>query len=99
MVFDGQRLRTEIGVSRVNEVRPNAPITGRRYPACRLVLPPAAAIELINRNATSHLSADAGRCGETIAKNLFANPGGKCRSSVRMIARANGSLSRTTIDG
>ena len=25
------------------------PITGRRYPACRLVLPPAAAADLINR--------------------------------------------------
>jgi hypothetical protein len=49
MVFDGQTLRVEFGVSRVNEIRPNAPITGRRYPACRLVLPPAAAIELINR--------------------------------------------------
>ena len=24
-------------------------ITGRRYPACRLVLPPAAAVDLINR--------------------------------------------------
>jgi hypothetical protein len=49
MIFDGQTLRVEFGVSRVNEVRPNTPITGRRYPACRLVLPPAAAIELINR--------------------------------------------------
>jgi hypothetical protein len=30
-------------------VKPNAPITGRRYPACRLVLPPVAAVDLINR--------------------------------------------------
>ena len=29
--------------------QPNAPITGRRYTACRLVLPPAAAVDLINR--------------------------------------------------
>jgi hypothetical protein len=49
MVFDGQTLRIKFGISRVNEVRPNTPVTGRRYPACRLVLPPAAAIELINR--------------------------------------------------
>jgi hypothetical protein len=49
MVFDGQTLRIEFGVTRVNEVRPDTPLTGRRYPACRLVLPPAAAIELINR--------------------------------------------------
>jgi hypothetical protein len=47
--FDGQALRIEFAVSRVDEVKPNTPIVGRRYPACRLVLPPAAAIELVNR--------------------------------------------------
>ncbi len=36
-------------MSRVDEIKPNTPITGRRYPACRLVLPPGAAVELINR--------------------------------------------------
>jgi hypothetical protein len=30
-------------------VTAGAPITGRRYPACRLVLPPTAAVDLINR--------------------------------------------------
>jgi hypothetical protein len=49
LIFDGQTLRIEFGVTRFDEVRPNAPISGRRYPACRLVLPPAAAVELINR--------------------------------------------------
>jgi hypothetical protein len=49
LFFDGQSLRVEFAVSRVDEIRPNTPITGRRYPACRLVLPPGAAIELINR--------------------------------------------------
>ena len=49
LIFDGQTLRIEFGVTRFDEVKPNAPITGRRYPACRLVLPPAAAVELINR--------------------------------------------------
>jgi hypothetical protein len=49
LVFDGQTLRIEFGVTRFDEVRPNTQITGRRYPACRLVLPPAAAVELINR--------------------------------------------------
>jgi hypothetical protein len=49
LVFDGQTLRIEFGVTRLNEVKPNTPITGRRYPACRVVLPPAAAVELINR--------------------------------------------------
>ncbi len=49
LVFDGQSLRIEFAVTRLDEVKPGAPITGRRYPACRLVLPPAAAVDLINR--------------------------------------------------
>jgi hypothetical protein len=49
LIFDGQTLRIEFGVTRFDEVKPNTPITGRRYPAARLVLPPAAAVELINR--------------------------------------------------
>jgi hypothetical protein len=49
LMFDGQTLRIEFGVTRFDEVRPNTQVTGRRYPACRLVLPPAAAVELINR--------------------------------------------------
>ena len=47
--FDGQTLRLEFCVSRLDEHKPPATITGKRYPACRLVLPPAAAIELMNR--------------------------------------------------
>lgn len=49
VTFDGQTLRIEFAVTRLDEVKPNTPITGRRYPACRMVLPPAAAIDLINR--------------------------------------------------
>jgi hypothetical protein len=49
LMFDGQKLRIEFGVTRFDEVKPNTQITGRRYPACRLVLPPAAAVELIKR--------------------------------------------------
>jgi hypothetical protein len=49
LVFDGQTLRIEFGVTRLDEMKPNTPITGRRYPACRVVLPPAAAVDLINR--------------------------------------------------
>jgi len=49
VVFDGQTLRLEFAVTRLDEVKPNAPITGRRYPTCRVVLPPTAAIDLINR--------------------------------------------------
>ena len=47
--FDGQTLRIEFGVTRMDSVQANAPTTGRRYPACRLVLPPTAAVDLINR--------------------------------------------------
>jgi len=49
VVFDGQTLRLEFAVTRLDEIKPDAPITGRRYPACRVVLPPTAAIDLINR--------------------------------------------------
>ena len=49
LIFDGQMLRIELGVTRLDEVKPNTPISGRRYPACRIVLPPAAAVDLINR--------------------------------------------------
>jgi hypothetical protein len=49
VVFDGQTLRLEFAVTRLDEVKPNSPITGRRYPTCRIVLPPTAAIDLINR--------------------------------------------------
>ncbi|MGO9698925.1 MAG: hypothetical protein ACLPX7_06650 [Xanthobacteraceae bacterium] len=49
LTFDGQTLRIEFGITRIDEVKANTPITGRRYPACRLVLSPAAAVDLINR--------------------------------------------------
>ena len=49
LFFDGQTLRIEFGVTRLDDVKANAPRTSRRYPACRLVLPPATAVELINR--------------------------------------------------
>lgn len=49
LIFDGQTLRIEFAVTRLDEVKPNAPITGRRYPICRLALPPGAAVDLINR--------------------------------------------------
>ena len=47
--FDGQSLRIEFGVTRLDDVKPNAPVTGRRHPAQRMVLTPMAAVELINR--------------------------------------------------
>jgi hypothetical protein len=47
--FDGQSLRIEFGITRIDEIKPNSPVTGRRYPAQRMVLTPMAAVELINR--------------------------------------------------
>jgi hypothetical protein len=47
--FDGQTLRLEFAVTRMDDVKPNTPATGRRYPVCRLVLQPLAAVDLINR--------------------------------------------------
>jgi hypothetical protein len=49
LVYDGQTLRIEFAVTTLDEMQPNAPVTGRRSPSCRLVLTPNAAIELINR--------------------------------------------------
>ncbi len=43
------QLRIEFAVTRMDDVKPNAAMTSRRMPACRLMLPPAAALELINR--------------------------------------------------
>jgi hypothetical protein len=47
--FDGQTLRLEFAVTRLDEHRPPAPATGKRYPVCRLVLSNAAAIDLMNK--------------------------------------------------
>lgn len=47
--FDGQTLRIDFGVTRWDQGKPNEAPSGRRYPACRLVLPPGAAADLINR--------------------------------------------------
>ena len=45
--FDGQTLRINFGVTRVDP--PSQTQTACRYPACRLVLTPAAAVELMNQ--------------------------------------------------
>lgn len=47
--FDGQTLRFEFCVSRMEDQPPPAPATGKRYPACRLVLSTAAAVDLMNK--------------------------------------------------
>src|SRR5450830_1109819 len=32
--FDGQTLRLEFAVTRMDDLKPDAPVTGRRYPVC-----------------------------------------------------------------
>jgi hypothetical protein len=48
-VWDGQTLRLEFCVTRFPEATPPAPKEAQRYPACRLVLTSAAAVDLFNR--------------------------------------------------
>ena len=45
--FDGQTLRINFGVTRVDPTPQSQ--SARRYPACRLVLTPGAAVELMNQ--------------------------------------------------
>jgi len=47
--FDGQTLRIEFCVSRLEDQRSGAAASGKRYPACRLVLSTAAAVDLMNK--------------------------------------------------
>jgi hypothetical protein len=47
--FDGQTLRFEFCVSRLDDHKPPAGPTGKRYPACRLVLSVGAAVDLMNK--------------------------------------------------
>jgi len=49
VTFDGQTLRLEFAVTRLDQVKLDTAISGRRYPVCRVVLPPIAAVDLINR--------------------------------------------------
>ena len=60
--FDGQSLRIEFGVTRLDDMKPNVPITGRRYPAQRMVLTPMAALELINRMQQVAMGVNTIRC-------------------------------------
>ena len=46
--FDGQSVRLEFCVTRFAEPKQQNTLTGKRYPACRLVLTPGAAVDLIN---------------------------------------------------
>jgi hypothetical protein len=74
--FDGQTMRIEFGITRMNEMKKDGPLTGRRYPACRLVLAPAAAIDLINKmQQTGAAMAQAGLV-KPLPKDATAAPKG-----------------------
>jgi hypothetical protein len=47
--FDGQTLRLEFSVTRLEEQKSGDAANGKRYPACRLVLSASAAIDLMNK--------------------------------------------------
>ena len=47
--FDGQTLRMEFLVTRLDPPNGDGPQTGRQYPVCRLALTPKGALELINQ--------------------------------------------------
>jgi hypothetical protein len=47
--FDGQTMRFEFCVTRMEHTQPPNPPSGCQYPACRLVLTPNAAIDLFNK--------------------------------------------------
>jgi hypothetical protein len=47
--FDGQTLRINFGVTRFDQPQQPGKVNARRLPACRLVLTPRAAVELMNQ--------------------------------------------------
>jgi len=49
--YDGSTLRIEFLVSRLDQLKPGDPATGRAVPVCRLVLTTAAAVELIRTSS------------------------------------------------
>lgn len=46
MAFDGQTFRLVLGVTRMEEQNGDGEFTGKRYTACRVVLPAGAAMDL-----------------------------------------------------
>jgi hypothetical protein len=47
--FDGQTLRLEFCVTRLDDQKGSNAVTGKRYPACRLVLSATGAVDLMNK--------------------------------------------------
>jgi len=72
--FDGQTLRLEFSVSRLEDHKPPAPPTGKRYPACRLVLSASAAVDLMNK--MQQITASLIKAGVLKSEQTPAKPAG-----------------------
>jgi len=67
--FDGTHLRLEFSVTRYDEPKPPAQLSGRRFPVARLVLDQKAAVDLLNQmeqvkavlQHTGHITKDAAK--------------------------------------
>jgi hypothetical protein len=71
--FDGQTMRIEFGITRMDEMKQGQSLSGRRYPACRLVLPVGAAIDLINKmQQTANALQQAGLVKPTAPKSAVS---------------------------
>src|SRR6266567_9593894 len=49
IAFDGHSFRFEFCIVRHDEPKPPSPQTARQMPVCRLVIPPGAALDLLNK--------------------------------------------------
>lgn len=49
VIFEGQTLRIDGHITRFDRSEPTGSLTARRYTSCRLVLAPAAAVDLMNQ--------------------------------------------------
>jgi hypothetical protein len=49
VIFEGQTLRIDGHITRFDRSSPTGSLTARRYTSCRLVLAPAAAVDLMNQ--------------------------------------------------
>jgi len=63
--FDGQTLRLEFCVSRLDDHKPGTPVTGKRYPTCRLVPLRGRGGRSDEQDAADHRGAGQSRRAET----------------------------------
>ena len=47
--FDGNNFRFEFCIVRPDDPKPPSPLTARQVPVCRLVMPPGAVIDMLNK--------------------------------------------------